>query len=66
MGLWGTRAGWKGLALLSIPFLLANHISFHSVLGQEPASVQPGDVQVDSSRVYVFVDKTGFGHQHGV
>jgi polyisoprenoid-binding protein YceI len=39
-----------------------------------PASTQqaatptyhPADVQIQASRVYVFVDKTGFGHQHGV
>ncbi|MCC9602116.1 YceI family protein [Stieleria sp. JC731] len=30
------------------------------------ASYQPGDVQTQVSRVYVFVDKTGLGHQHGV
>lgn len=27
---------------------------------------QPGDVESEHSRVYVFVDKTGLGHQHGV
>ncbi len=27
---------------------------------------QPGDVHVGDSRVYVFVGKTGFGHEHGV
>jgi polyisoprenoid-binding protein YceI len=27
---------------------------------------QPADVQTQASRVYVFVDKTGLGHQHGV
>ncbi|WP_197168255.1 YceI family protein [Neorhodopirellula pilleata] len=29
-------------------------------------SYKPGDVQTQASRVYVFVDKTGLGHQHGV
>lgn len=29
-------------------------------------AVQPGDVNTQVSRVYTFVDKTGFGHQHGV
>jgi polyisoprenoid-binding protein YceI len=33
---------------------------------QSQSSVQPGDVETTASRVYVFVDKTGFGHQHGV
>jgi len=26
----------------------------------------PADVQIQASRVYIFVDKTGLGHQHGV
>lgn len=26
----------------------------------------PGDVQIESSRVYIHVDKTGLGHEHGV
>jgi polyisoprenoid-binding protein YceI len=26
----------------------------------------PGDINLEASRIYVFVDKTGFGHQHGV
>lgn len=26
----------------------------------------PGDINLAASRVYIFVDKTGFGHQHGV
>ncbi len=38
---------------------------------QEPStktapSFQPADVQTEASRIYVFVDKTGLGHQHGV
>ena len=28
--------------------------------------VQPGDVNLEVSRVYTFVDKTGLGHQHAV
>ena len=30
------------------------------------ANFQPADVQIEASRVYVFVEKTGLGHQHGV
>jgi polyisoprenoid-binding protein YceI len=29
-------------------------------------SVQPGDIYLPASRVYVFVGKTGLGHEHGV
>jgi polyisoprenoid-binding protein YceI len=31
-----------------------------------PNSFQPGDVYLPGSRVYVFVGKTGLGHEHGV
>ena len=38
--------------------------------GQEATSTsskyKPADVQTEASRVYVFVDKVGLGHQHGV
>ncbi len=34
--------------------------------GARPKALQPGDVLVDSSRVYVFVGKRGFGHEHAV
>ncbi|MCC6510087.1 MAG: YceI family protein [Pirellulaceae bacterium] len=30
------------------------------------ATVQPAEVQTEVSRIYVFVDKKGLGHQHGV
>jgi polyisoprenoid-binding protein YceI len=33
---------------------------------QASESYRPGDVQTVASRVYVFVDKRGLGHQHGV
>jgi hypothetical protein len=31
-----------------------------------PTNYEPGDLYLPGSRVYVLVDKTGFGHQHGV
>lgn len=38
--------------------------------GSQPAAaeraLQPGDVDTKLSRVYIFVDKTGLGHQHAV
>jgi polyisoprenoid-binding protein YceI len=33
---------------------------------QSDAALGPGDISLRASRVYVFVDKTGFGHQHAV
>jgi polyisoprenoid-binding protein YceI len=30
------------------------------------ARLRAGEIDTDLSRVYIFVDKTGFGHQHGV
>ena len=45
-------------------------ITSFSVCGQEASqskpSYKPADVEVGSSRVFVFVDKKGLGHQHGV
>jgi polyisoprenoid-binding protein YceI len=32
----------------------------------EKPPVEPGEVDLTRSRVYVFVDKTGLGHEHGV
>jgi hypothetical protein len=29
-------------------------------------ALKPGDINTEFSRVYIFVDKTGFGHQHAV
>ncbi len=43
----------------------APSVSAQQAAATEPA-VQPGDVHTQSSRVFVFVDKTGLGHQHGV
>ena len=39
-----------------------------TVAAQESVTTRhkPADVQIQASRVYVFVDKTGLGHQHGV
>ena len=38
--------------------------------GQQPATQKTdfrhSEINTDASRVYIFVDKTGFGHQHGV
>jgi hypothetical protein len=33
---------------------------------QSEAALGPGDINVRASRVYIFVDKTGFGHQHAI
>lgn len=32
----------------------------------ETKKLQPGDVELESSRVYCFVGKTGFGHEHAI
>ncbi len=34
--------------------------------GVPRAELTAGDINLAASRVYIFVDKTGFGHQHGV
>jgi polyisoprenoid-binding protein YceI len=46
----------------------------HQVRGQAPdprpevrhPRLRAGEIDTDLSRVFIFVDKTGFGHQHGV
>lgn len=55
----------SGVSLVGFP---------RSVIGQEPgkppsarqAATAPGDVLVDSSRVFVFVGKKGLGHEHAI
>jgi polyisoprenoid-binding protein YceI len=37
---------------------------FNQARGQ--ARLAPGDINLEASRVYIFVDKTGFGHQHAI
>jgi polyisoprenoid-binding protein YceI len=32
----------------------------------EGPHLAPGDINLEASRVYIFVDKTGFGHQHAI
>jgi hypothetical protein len=34
--------------------------------GVAPRTLQPGELELQSSRVYVFVGKTGLGHDHGI
>ena len=69
------RASTCCVVVVAIAYCVAT--SFHQpALGQsatqtttaaKPAAPShPGDVHLDSSRIYVFVDKTGFGHQHAV
>ncbi len=62
------------IARIALPFCLLAFVLVQAT-GQEVASrseatsattVQPGDVNLEVSRVYTFVDKTGFGHQHAV
>jgi polyisoprenoid-binding protein YceI len=55
------------LLLLALSALPIGIVSAQET-GNTPASttVQPGDVNLQVSRIYTFVDKTGFGHQHGV
>jgi polyisoprenoid-binding protein YceI len=36
------------------------------VAGSAATNSAPGDVDINQSRVYTFVGKTGFGHEHGV
>ena len=31
-----------------------------------PPAMSPGEIDTDRSRAYVYVDKTGLGHEHGI
>ena len=54
-----TGAVWRAVLLLAAgPWSLS--------LAQQPVQQVPGGVDLTSSRVYVFVGKTGFGHDHAV
>jgi polyisoprenoid-binding protein YceI len=61
------------LALLQVAALVLLHAGQRAVAqavvpASATAKTQPrkGDVDVERSRVYAFVGKTGFGHEHGV
>lgn len=61
------RFGLVMLTATFVPVLMFGGASSNA-LSQETAvpSYKPADVQTQASRAYVFVDKTGLGHQHGV
>ncbi len=62
----------NGFRLASIATLFASMLT--QACGQPPARptdtgagrLRPSQIDTDLSRVFIFVDKTGFGHQHGV
>jgi len=37
-----------------------------SAAGTSAPNISPGDIELSASRVFIFVDKTGLGHQHAV
>lgn len=63
-----SRRSWLAMlaAVVVAAFMLAG--TSPTALAQEAIApaYQPADVQTQVSRAYVFVDKTGLGHQHGV
>jgi hypothetical protein len=48
--------------LVTVAATLGRTLAIH---GEGP-HLAPGDLNLEASRVYIFVDKTGFGHQHAV
>jgi polyisoprenoid-binding protein YceI len=66
---------WQML-VASVSFLLYSAAPIHALHAQAPvrgnstlaskAPLVPGDIDPAISRIYVHVDKTGFGHEHGV
>lgn len=59
----------REIAVITVVFIVLGH-SARGQLGDAQVAVQPtyspGQVNLESSRAYVFVGKTGFGHEHGV
>ena len=72
------RCDPKRLVIRSMLFFTALAICSHSsdTLGQQSSNgsttgtsapdISPGDIELSASRVFIFVDKTGLGHQHAV
>jgi polyisoprenoid-binding protein YceI len=59
----GTFTLW----LMNAASAAVTHTSEASLNVDEKAEkLEPSDVSLQKSRVYIFVDKSGFGHQHGV
>jgi hypothetical protein len=60
--------------LFAVSILGAAELAVAQVRGQTPAEraearslrLRSGEIDADLSRVFIFVDKTGLGHQHGV
>ena len=55
---------WMASAALASPRPVSATVSATAQTDEE--RLEPGQVSQTKSRVYVFVDKTGFGHQHGI
>ena len=48
------------------PGIQGQQASNLSVDGTVAPNISPGDIELTASRVFIFVDKTGLGHQHAV
>lgn len=65
------RFSGAAVAVVATAFALHGSIGRTSAQRPQPSKpaakpLQPGEIDVEKSRVYVFVGKTGFGHEHGV
>jgi polyisoprenoid-binding protein YceI len=58
---WISCAAALALVAMSLP-----DVSRAQSTENKPATLRPGDIHTAASRVYIFVEKTGFGHQHAV
>jgi polyisoprenoid-binding protein YceI len=57
--------GWRGLLIVA-GILAPIQLAMGQARGPAPVAIRGGAIDADLSRVFIFVDKTGFGHQHGV
>lgn len=60
--LWVTAAGVEGVVAQVAPTAPPRS----SPIAEAPAVYEPGDFYLPASRVYIFVDKRGAGHEHAV
>lgn len=64
----GTCKGLRivGFAVVVSFFVVGSSATLLEAAEAETSSPQPGDVNLTASRVYIFVDKKGLGHQHAI
>lgn len=61
-----SKSHWLTLTAFTCLFVAPTTAKDTSQVVSKTVTANPGDVNVQVSRVYTFVDKTGLGHQHAI